>query len=155
MRFPALAPIEPWPLAARLASTPEATPWSLVVAPAERIEALAAEIAAQLRSLLDVEVVSLHVTRPEELFDRVGEHPAEALVIEALDALDAEAWRRVDLGRNRLAHDPPAILVVDERRLRIIVDNAPNLWSWLGGSVWRGKLEGDVLDPAPIEREPR
>ena len=146
---PALAGIEPWPLAAEIASAPEATPWALIAAPAERIEAIAAEIAEQLSSLLEAEVVRAHLSSATKLIDFAYRHSANVVVIDGLDGLDAEAWRRIDLGRSRLAREQPAIIVLDETRLALVAANAPNLWSWLGSSIWRGRLEGDAAEQPP------
>jgi hypothetical protein len=61
-QLPSLPSIEPWPLAAMLSNAPEATPWTLVVGPEDRIEALATEIAEQLGALLASDVTSARVT---------------------------------------------------------------------------------------------
>jgi len=144
-----LAPptIEPWPLAAHLASMGEATPWTLIAAPAERIDEIATEIAFQLGGLLDAEVERARATSPAELLGLMRERGVAPLIIQGLDALDGEGWRRVDVNRSRLMRTSPALVMLSEHRLRIVAENAPNLWSWLSGSIWCGALEGEAIGP--------
>jgi hypothetical protein len=145
--LPSLPEIEPWPLAARLASAPAANPWTLVAVASDRVDLIAEELREQLASLLEAPVELVRVGSPDELL-RSSHGPTGAQVLVGLDGLDAEAWRRVDVSRSRLSREQPAIIVLDERRLPLVVEHAPNLWSWLSGSAWRGALEDEPGDKA-------
>lgn len=139
-----LPAIAPWPLAAQLSNALSSIPWALLAVDRERADAVVTDLKEQLTSLLeDLPVELIQVSSPGELLDLVLRHPDSVLVVLGLEALDADAWRRVDANRSRLARELPAILVLDESRLPLVVENAPNLWSWLGGSVFCGILEGD------------
>lgn len=142
--LPSLPEIGPWPLAARLASAPASAPWTLVSVAPDRVEMIAEELREQLASLLEAPVELVRTSSPRELLQSVLGRPAGALVLVGLESLDAEAWRKVDVNRSRLSREQPAIIVLDERRLPLVVEHAPNLWSWLSGAAWRGVLEGET-----------
>jgi hypothetical protein len=136
--------IATWPLAARLTNALSSTSWVLVAVAPDRVEAFGADLKEQLESLLDdMPVEFVAAASPRALLDLVQRHPKAVLVISGLDALDAEAWRQVDANRSRLARELLAVLLLEESGLQRVVEHAPNLWSWLGGSVWYGILEGD------------
>jgi hypothetical protein len=133
-----LPAIEPWPLAATVASSLSPNPWTVVAVPAERVEGEAAEIVDQLASLLEAPVELLRVESAQELIQAAEPRSKSALVLVGLDGLSPEAWRQVDANRSRLTRELPIVLVLDEARIATMREHAPNLWSWLGGSVWRG-----------------
>lgn len=142
MRELTLPKLEPWPLAARLASAEAFSPWSLVAVPPVHVKVMAEELREQLSSLLVSPVDLADARSPRQVFEVIRRCRDHAVVIHGLDRLGADSWRRIDANRSRLAREHPAIIVISERRLPILVQNAPNLWSWLGGSSWRGVLEG-------------
>lgn len=147
-----LPAIETWPLSARLANDPSSTPWAVLAVPAEHIEAMAAAAAEHLESLLDVPVRLVHMASVQDLLDAVQEHPQEALVLLDVEGLSPEAWRRVDGNRSRLARDYPALLVLEESRVPKMLEHAPNLWSWIASSVWRGLPEGGLSNEQREQR---
>lgn len=140
--LPPLPAIEPWPLAARLATAPESTPWALLAVSSDQIDVIAEDLRDQLASLLETPVELTRAISANELIS--VSMKAGPLIVCGLESLDAAAWRSVDIGRSRLSRSQTAILVFDERRLPLIVEHAPNFWSWLSSAAWRGYLEGQA-----------
>ena len=131
-----LSSITPWTFAASLAAAPEASPWSLVAVPGDQLEPSAGGVVDQLASLLDVPAELVRVTSPQEIVVAAKQRNASALVIIGLDAFDSAAWRQLDAHRSDLARDLPAVMVIGEPHVHAVLEQAPNLWSWLAGSAW-------------------
>lgn len=63
------------------------------------------------------------------------------LLVYGLDGLTEEDWHHIDLLRSRLLGAGTIVLLVSLVTAERISRNAPNLSSWIGGSIW-------ALDPA-------
>jgi hypothetical protein len=147
-----LPPIAAWPLAARLSVASGDNPWVLLAVAGDAVETESETFADELASVLDQPVERVHVGSAQELIRTVQAKQESALVIAGLDGLDADDWRRIDVNRSNLARTLPAVLVLDEARVPVMVEHAPNLWSWLGGEVWRGVPETGLDDEQRAQR---
>ena len=147
-----LPSIEPWPLAARLANDSFSSRWAVLAAPSVHIEMMGSEAAEQLGSLLDAPVEIVHLRTAQDLLEAVQNYTENALVFIDRDGLSPEEWRRVDGNRSRLTRDHPALIVLDELCVPTMLEHAPNLWSWIGGSVWRGTPERGLSDEQREQR---
>jgi hypothetical protein len=135
-----LAPeIEPWPLAARAAgmSGLAFNSWRVVLADPGREAAAANAIAVELRSLVDEEVNCVSVQTTRQLMDVAANHSEGALILSIDSQLGPHDWGLVDINRSRLMRGGATFLVVSIDDVSSIVSSAPNLWSWVGGDVWK------------------
>lgn len=148
------ASIAAWPLAARLANV-EVFPnaWHVLVVDPGREEDAAEAVADELGVLLDVNISRRSVTSTESLVAATQIDQHEVLVVHGLDAFDDNAWRELDIYRSRLERAAPTLLIVSRESVDAIPSLAPNLWSWIGDSVWLLKTTED--EPTPDEREER
>lgn len=147
-----LPPIAAWPLAARLSVAAGDNPWVLLAVASDAVETESEAFADELASVLDAPVERVHAGSAQELIRTVQTKQDSALVIAGLDGLDADEWRRIDVNRSNLARTLPAVLVLDEAQVPAMLEHAPNLWSWLGGAVWRGVPETGLDDEQRAER---
>ncbi len=133
--LPQIASIEPWPLAARLATSPSWTPWTLVSARVGDAEEFASQLQADLSSLSENPVKIVPVGSARDLVEASRE--AAPVIITLLESFDGAQWRRIDTHRSRLLREQPAVVVLEESALSQVAENAPSFWSWLSGSVWQ------------------
>jgi len=147
-----LPAIAAWPLAARIASTPSVNEWIVLVAPSGSVEAIAADLADQLESLVEMKVERLEVSSVDDLMKVIETHDESQLVLHGLDGLRPEDWRRVDMYRSRLARQPPIVLVLSDEAVRLLSWYAPNLRSWVGGSVFRVEPEEGLSEERREQR---
>lgn len=142
-----ITPIDLWLLAARLSSSSAATPWTALAVARDQIEDAARDLAEQLGAVLG-EAVPVERMRSFDDLDRsVSQNPSTALVLAAVRPFDEGTWRRVDLARSRLTREHPAVLVLAEEELPILLRNAPNFGSWLAGALWRWRRDEESLRP--------
>lgn len=147
-----LPPIAAWPLAARLSAAAGDNPWVLLAVSGDEVETGSQAFADELASVLDEPVERVHASSAHELIEAVQAKQDRALVIAGLDGLDADEWRRIDVNRSNLARALPAVLILDEARVPVMLEHAPNLWSWLGGAAWRGVPETGLDDEQRAQR---
>ena len=143
---PMLPSIELWPLVARLANDSFSSRWAVLGVPSDQIETTAAQVSEQLASLLDAPIKLVRLDSAQSLLDAVQAHPDHALVLVDVDGLSPVAWRNIDANRSRLARDLPALIVLEETRVPTMLEHAPNLWSWIAGSAWRGVADRGLSD---------
>lgn len=147
-----LPTIAAWPLAARLSAAAGDNPWVLLAVSGDEVETESEAFADELSSVLDEPVERVHVSSAHELIEAVQARQNSALVIAGLDGLNADEWRRIDVNRSNLARTLPAVLILDETRVPLMVEHAPNLWSWLGGAAWRSLPETGLDDEQRAQR---
>ena len=141
---PTLPTIEVWPLVARLANDAFSNRWAVLGVSGDEIETTATQASEQLASLLDEPIKLVHVTSAKGLLDAVHDHPDRALVLVDVDRLSPEAWRKIDSNRSHLVRDLPALIILEEARVPTVLEHAPNLWSWIAGSAWRGVADSGL-----------
>ena len=72
--------------------------------------------------------------------------PDAGIIICGVEQLDEAEWRHLDLLRSRLVRREAVALLVSESSMGKLSRAAPNLASWIGGSVWSIDLASDALD---------
>jgi hypothetical protein len=147
-----LPPIAAWPLAARLSVAPGDNPWALLAVAGDRLEAESQAFVDELASLLDAPVDLVRVDSAQTLIEHVQTNQQRALIIVGLDGFDADEWRRLDVNRSNLMRTLPAVLILDEAQVPVMLEHAPNLWSWLGGAAWRAIPETGLDDEQRAQR---
>jgi len=126
-----------------------------LVCPHELSERVAKRLGAELEIQGDVSVEHLGTPRdPVELVAAV-QHTSrsDVILISGVDAFSSEDWCHLDLLRSRLLRDEMIVFLVSPSAIEALTRDAPNLASWIGGSVWVVDLASEVLSAE--EREAR
>jgi|GEM_PF-801057 len=150
--------IAAWPLAARLANVelfPNA--WHVLVVDAGREKCAAEALVDELGALLEGTVSRQHVMSAQALVDATQVDATQVdrhgiLVVDGLTAFDDDAWRTLDIYRSRLERAAPTLLVVSNQSVVNMPTLAPNLWSWIGDSVWAFEPEDGITSGAREQR---
>lgn len=137
-----------WPLAAREAGIfgHSSNGWRVVIAEEGRESAAAEALLLELRSLIDEPIQHVPVHSAERLVEAIESSPGGALVLSAQARFYAQDWRTIDLRRSRLMRTGPTLLIVTSSDVATMVSSAPNLWSWIGGEVWRLCIDEEQQD---------
>jgi hypothetical protein len=139
-------------LATRVADRPGRGDWLVLLTPEHDVGEAAGAVAREIEIMADLAVRRVESpTNAAELAERIVE--PGALVVSGLEHLPQDEWRHLDLLRSRLQRDQPVILVLTMPAMERLTRGAPNLASWLGGSVWRWDSHADTL--SDDEREER
>lgn len=71
--------------------------------------------------------------------------PSDPVVITDLDQADADLWRALDVNRSGLLRSGPVILWLSNVGLTRLCEYAPNIRSFVGGSIVYLGIHGDVM----------
>ena len=127
----------------------------VLVSPTELVE----RVALRLRSELKMQAgISLeHVDEPHnaiELIAAIRRANTEAVVlVSGLESFEPREWQRLDLLRSRLLRGGATMFVMSQDVIENLSQNAPNLASWIGGSIWNVDMLSELLTKE--ERETR
>ena len=139
-------------LATRVADRPGRGDWLVLLASEPEAAKAAAAAAAEIEIMGDVAV--RRIDSPAHAPDLAADlaEPG-AVVLSGLDRFTDAEWRHLDLLRSRLQRDQPVIMVLSTPAFERLMRWAPNLASWLGGSVWQWDSAAEILSDE--EREER
>ena len=122
--------------------------WFILVGEERALADLAARLRTEMESLGGgpVEIIpggqdAVHLAR---LVSNV--RPDAAIIVCELEQFDEAEWRHFDLLRSRLVRREAVALLLSETSLSKLSRAAPNLASWIGGSVWSIDPASDTLD---------
>lgn len=121
--------------------------WLVLVASEEEMGQAASHLKTEVEVLGDYSVK--HIKDPigaRELANAV--HNAERgklLIISGFDSFSEEEWGHLDLLRSRLGRQGTVVLVMSARSIQSLARNAPNLASWIGGSIWQVNIASESL----------
>jgi hypothetical protein len=127
--------------------------WFVLIAadPGSASEA-AAELIPELELFGDDAPSHLHCPdSAQEMARSFADSPAGVLVVSGIDGFSPDDWREVDLLRSRYQRDPGVVLIMTMASMRLLMQQAPNLASWIGGTAWCWDRDADRLGQA--ERE--
>jgi hypothetical protein len=138
--------------AARIALRRDAGDWlALVVGDAGRLGEAVDEVRDELHALsLQVRYVDV----PEDaatILRHAKEAPEYILLISGLESFADEQWQRLDLARSGLERSACVLLVVSHPALSRLLSAAPNLASWISGSLYRWQPDAAVLSSEETE----
>lgn len=103
-------------------------------------------------STLDGESATVYaVTSGSDLESLAREHADGIAIVTGVNGFGDADWQRVDLNRTRLQRNGTTVLVLDPAAIEQLENRAPNLASWIGGSIWRLE-EARPLDGANAEQ---
>lgn len=147
--LPALSVAE---LAWRIALRYDAGDWiALVVPSAAAVAPVAQELEEELRGL-NIPIAQAHPVDAEALICAAEQQPTQVLLLSGVEDLPEAEWRHLDLRRDELQRGACVLVVLLEPTLRRLLTLAPNLASWVSGSLWRLSSLGDRLPPEEAAR---
>jgi hypothetical protein len=126
--------------------------WLVLVAPDAYSEAVGAGLLSELKSLAGTNMHPALLTNPDgarALGDRLArEGKRVAVIVTGIDGFSSDEWAHLDVLRSRLSRSGPTILIVSRAAVEAMAEAAPNILSWIGGSIWEANLEGEGLTEA-------
>jgi hypothetical protein len=125
--------------------------WLALVVPERTSETAAARLLSELRSLGKIHVASEVLSHPanaRDLQERLAHERKHVAVVIASVQFSSEEWAHLDLLRSRLGRSGPTILILSRDSVEVMAESAPNILSWIGGSIWEADLDSDELSEA-------
>lgn len=91
------------------------------------------------------------VSSSREFAQRVRDNASGVLIVTTSAAFTPAEWASVDVNRSRYQRDGATVLVLEKAAAEQLENMAPNLASWIGGSIWR-LVGAQPLDAAEAEQ---
>jgi hypothetical protein len=129
--------------------------WFVVLKPASDVGAALDAFVAEFSAFLGepVRIISGNVPAVEKLRSDLIDPPSDPVVISDLDQADADFWGALDINRSGLLREGPVILWLSSIGLTGLCEYAPNIRSFVGGSIVHLGIHGDVMTAS--ERQER
>jgi len=127
----------------------------VLVCPGDLVERVLLRLMSELQ--IQGDTPTQHVSEPhnagELIFAISSARTQSLLIVSGLETFDDENWQRLDLLRSRLLRDGAMMFLMSQAAVGRLSENAPNLASWIGGSIWNVDLLSELLSEE--EREAR
>lgn len=122
--------------------------WFVLIGEERWLPDLAERVRAEMKNLDGGPVELIAGARDAAQFTHlIGDVSSDAaVVVSGLGEFDEAEWHHLDLFRSRLVRQQAVALLLSESSLGKLSRAAPNLGSWIGGSVWSIDLASDALD---------
>ena len=127
--------------------------WFVILKPAEERDALA-NFVTDLSVVLDkpVRVVN-SIGSIERLHNELNAPADDPILIPDLDGADAERWSALDVNRSGLSREGTVVLWLSSDGLANLCEFAPNIRSFVGGSIFTlGSDGGAMTDAERVDR---
>jgi hypothetical protein len=130
----------------------ESYAWFVVLRPTE--EDAQANFVADLSAALDqpVRVVVSSGSSIEKLHGDLSESWADPVLIADLDQADAERWSALDVNRSALSREGAVVLWLSAAGVANLCSYAPNIRSFVGGSIFNLGTDGGAMTEAERNR---
>lgn len=121
--------------------------WFVVLPPADAIESALEGFVAELSPSLDqpLKIVRCADLPFEQLRAQLNQMEGSPVVLWGLDQVDGDYWRALDVNRSGLLRSGPIVLWLSSAALTKLCTNAPNLRSFLGGSIFSLGPSGESM----------
>jgi len=119
--------------------------WLALVVPRDKVQQVADALKEEVLAIGEVEPVHLHSRSADEIREFIPSHPTGVLLLSGQDAFEPLEWQKLDGFRSLLQRDGASVFILGEEALGELFRHAPNLSSWLGGSVWRLERQDHTL----------
>lgn len=131
------------------------TGWLVVLAPVTDSTAALDRLQTELQSILQkpARVVRLEPSTFEELREALHQPDDDAVILSSGTGLAEEKWRSLDIMRSALERNGPVILWLASGDVADLTDYAPNIRSFVGGSIFLAGPDGSIMTDA--ERQER
>ena len=129
--------------------------WFVVLTPVEAAQRSLEDFVAELSAVLDQPVRIVHgMTVPlERLRIKLHQPSGDPVVIPDLNQADADHWRALDVNRSGYLRRGPVVLWLSSVGLTSLCEFAPNIRSFIGGSIFYLGAYGEAMTVK--EREQR
>jgi len=121
--------------------------WVVVLGPDTTNDSIAGFIADLSASLSRTVRVVTGAGSMDGLLTALASPADDPVLIADLDGVDAEAWSALDINRSGLAREGAVILWLSSYGLANLSCSAPNLRSFVGGSIFPLSPDGSTLTP--------
>jgi hypothetical protein len=121
--------------------------WVIVLGPDTTNDSIAGFIADLSASLSRTVRVVTGAGSMEGLLTALASPADDPVLITDLDGVDAEAWSALDVNRSGLAREGAVIVWLSSYGLANLSHFAPNLRSFVGGSIFPLSPDGSTLTP--------
>ena len=148
--MPSLAASELGPFAFRVLESDGSSAWLVLVTEGD-VDATARMLSDEIVALDGGGATVGAVTSGADLERFVREQPDGIAIITGVDGFGDSDWHRVDLNRTRLQRNGTTVLILAPPAIEQLENTAPNLASWIGGSIW-GLAEARPLDDVLVEQ---
>jgi hypothetical protein len=126
-------------LAVRVVESVSPNPWFVLM-----VEGHAQEVASELQEAIsalaaptDLPARQVTVASSRELAQTAHDHALGVLIVAISQAFAPTEWASIDVNRSRFQRDGATVLVLEQGAAEQLENTAPNLASWIGGSIWR------------------
>ena len=131
------------------------TGWLAVLTVATDSTAALDQLHTELQSILQkpARVVHLEPSTFEELREALHQPDDDAVILSSGMGLTPEKWRSLDIMRSALERKGPVILWLSPGDVANLTEHAPNIHSFIGGSIFLAGPDGGIMTEA--ERQER
>jgi hypothetical protein len=135
--------------------------WYAAIVESTKTEAIAREIVTVINELQPEAAVLERVGSPKEFSESIAAATCQVWVGFDFDHFDGAAWSQLDRARSRLERRPVqrsgvdssiVVLVLSHESFATLQANAPNIASWIGGSVFALESERPLSEMARESR---
>jgi hypothetical protein len=129
--------------------------WFVLLKPATDVESALDAFVAEFSAFRGqpVRILGDIVPTLEKLRSNLTHPATDPIVIVDLDQADADFWRAMDINRSGLLREGPVILWLSSVGLTGLCEHAPNIRSFVGGSIVYLGIQGDAMTAS--ERQQR
>jgi hypothetical protein len=121
--------------------------WFVVLKPTAESEPALENFVAELCAVLGQPVRAVHYKSPslDEIRSELNKASSDPVVITDLEQADDDYWRVLDVNRSGLFRRGPVVLWLSSLGLTRLCGFAPNLRSFIGGSIFYLGVHGEAL----------
>jgi alkanesulfonate monooxygenase SsuD/methylene tetrahydromethanopterin reductase-like flavin-dependent oxidoreductase (luciferase family) len=126
-------------LAVRIVESVAPNPWFVLI-----VEGQAEEVASALQEEISAlapptgqPAIRVTIASSHELARRARDHMLGVLIVTISPDFTSTEWANLDANRSSVQRDGATALVLEEDAAERLENTAPNLASWIGGSIWR------------------
>ena len=138
-------PIELGDFAFEVLERPGPNEWFVLGTHESSVKQVVNELQVELTGIEEVEIAHLDAQTADTLARLVSSHRTGILLISGQDSFRPLEWQKLDGFRSLIQRDGASVFVLGEAALGELFRHAPNLSSWIGGSVWRLEAQSHVL----------
>lgn len=133
--------------ALRITARPVAGSLFVLVCPADLIDKASGRLELELEGELQTERIDGAEDAPTLIESFQQRDDRHTVIVSGLESFLESDWRRIDLLRSRLLRDGAIVFVISPAAVEQLTRNAPNLASWIGGSMWSLDIGSELLTP--------
>ena len=129
--------------------------WCVALKPSGADATTLADFAADLSAVLgqQVRIIEALPLSVDRLCKDLSEPDSDPVLVSAWEQADDAMWRDLDINRSGLSRPGPVILWLSATALARLCNRAPNLRSFVGGSIFLLGSHGQAMTPSERQKE--